>query len=368
MNPNGQARQPRQSLEQAIVTIEPGRRAAGDLAFLGVGMPAAHMLQIRDVLAVAAAGVGVWAAEYTRDAYVTAALFADLPVPVIGTAVAQAFPRSPLVTAHAALDIDELSGGRFALGLGSQVARANRNWHGIDADHPVQRLTDYVRALRAAFTALNGGEASFESQYYRFNLRGRVRTPTAGRTPPIYLAAVQSGMARAAGAVADGLIGHMLATPDFLHQELLPAARAGAQDAGRSGDRFEVLLYRCCVPSDTAPEAEQDARRQVGFYAATKTYFPALAAMGFARQAEHAQRALADSRFDDLAKAVDDSMLQAFAVVGTTDQCIAQLPRVGAGLDRLLLFPPYLNVGPDRLRDYHEAVLAVLVGYLNAAG
>jgi probable F420-dependent oxidoreductase len=352
-----------QLLETAITKIKLRRRATADLAFLGVGMPARDMLHIRDVLAGPAAGVSAWAAEYTRDAYLTCALFADVPAPVIGTAVAQAFPRSPLITAHAALDLDELSGGRFVLGLGSQVARANQQWHGIDTDHPVERLTDYVRAVRAAFVALGGGEPAFEGQYYRFNLRGRVRTPVARRNPPIYIAVVQPRMARAAGGVADGLVGHMLATPEFLHQELLPAVQAGARDANRSGDPFELLLYRCCVPSDIAPEAERDARRQVGFYAATKTYFPALAAMGFARQAEQAQRALADNRLDDLAHAVDDTMLGAFAVVGTADQCIAQLVHVGADLDRLLLFPPYLTVPPDRLREYHEAVLTVAVGY-----
>lgn len=355
--------QSRQLLETAITKIKPERRAAVDLAFLGVGMPTRDMLHVRSVLAGTTGGVGVWAAEYTRDAYLTAALFADVPTPVIGTAVAQAFPRSPLVTAHAALDLDELSGGRFVLGLGSQVARANRQWHGIDADHPVERLTDYVRAVRAAFAALSGGEPSFEGQYYRFNLRGRVRAPVAGRTPPVYIAVVQPRMARAAGVVADGLIGHMLATPEFLRQELLPAAQAGAQDAGRSGDPFEVLLYRCCVPSGTAPAAEQDARRQVGFYAATKTYFPALAAMGFARQAEQAQRALADGRLDDLAKAVNDTMLAAFAIYGTVDQCIDELRQIGENIDRLLLFPPYLTVLPDQLRNYHEAVLDVAAGY-----
>jgi probable F420-dependent oxidoreductase len=354
-------------LENTINTVDPDRRAAADLAFLGVGMSAAHIRQIRDVLASAAPGVGVWAAEYTRDAYLTAAAFADLPAPVIGTAVAQAFPRSPLITAHAALDLDELSGGRFVLGLGSQVARANRQWHGIDADHPVERLTDYVCAVRAAFTALSGGESSFEGPYYRFNLRGRTRTPPAERTPPILIAAVQPRMARAAGEVADGLIGHMLATPEFVQKELLPAARAGAEAAGRSASAFQVLLYRCCLPTDVTTRAEHDARRQVGFYAATKTYFPALAEMGFARQAEHAQRALADGRLEDLASAVDDGMLQAFAIVGTRRDCLSELSRVGADMDRLLLFPPYLSVPPGQLRDYHEAVLDVLQGYLNAA-
>ena len=321
------------------------------------------MLHIRSVLAGTAAGIGVWAAEYTRDAYLTAALFADASAPVIGTAVAQAFPRSPLVTAHAALDLDELSGGRFALGLGSQVARANRRWHGIDADHPVERLTDYVRAVRAAFVALGGGEPSYEGPFYQLSLRGRTRTPTARRIPPVYLAAVQPRMARAAGAVADGLIGHMLATPEFLKQELVPAAHEGAQDTGRDSDSFEFLLYRCCLPADAAPDAEQDARRQVGFYAATRTYFPALAAMGFARQAEQAQRALAGDHLNDLAKAVDDTMLQAFAIVGTVEQCVTDLKRIGVSVDRLLLFPPYLGVQPARLREYHEAVLTVAVEY-----
>lgn len=334
--------------------------APADLAILGVGLTTENLLRLRRLLP---SNVGVWIAEYTRDAYVSAALLADAPVPVVGTAVAQAFPRSPLTTAYAALDLDELSRGRFVLGLGSQVARANERWHGIKTDRPVERLTDYIHAVRAAFEALRGGEPSYEGDFYQFNLRGRVRSPGFSRTPPIYIAAVQRRMARAAGAIADGAIGHMLATPDFLREELVPAIRTGSKEAGRADLPFEVLLYRCCVLADAAPEAERDARRQIGFYAATKTYLPALSAMGFGPQAERAQRALDQGRPDDLLKAVDDSMLEAFAIVGDQESCTKELRRLSSEVDRLLLFPPYLSVPSDRLMAYHETVLEIAAAH-----
>lgn len=339
--------------------------AAADIALLGVGLSISGIAHLRDRLPPS---VGVWVAEYTRDPYVVATVLAAAHPPVLGTAVSQSFPRSPLVTAHAALDLDELTGGRFVLGLGSQVARANLRWHGIAVDRPVDRLTDYVRAVRAACEALRGGDPAYDGEFYRFDLTGRERVPAPQRVPPIYVAAVQPRMARAAGAVADGVVGHMLCTPAYLEAALLPEIEAGARAEGRDPGDVSLLLYRCCVPADASPHAEFDARRQIGWYASTRTYLPALREMGFGEEALRAQAAVRDRDEDALARAVSDRMLAAFAVVGSRAQCRAALRGLAGGADRLLLFPPYLSVPEERLVAYHEAVITLAAEHAGAAG
>lgn len=338
------------------MTSQP-RKTFADLAVLGVNLSAASLRHLRDALRP---DVGAWIAEYTRDAYVTATVLAEGEPARLGTAIAQAFPRSPLVTAHAALDLDELSGGRFTLGLGSQVQRANARWHGIEIDRPVEQVADYVTAVRAAMTALSGGEPGYEGEFYRFDLRGRWRTPVPDRLPPILLAAAQPRMARAAGRVADGLVGHMLCTPAYFTERISAAARAGATAAGRDPDALELLVYRCCAVVGATPDAERDARRQIGFYAATRTYHSALAAMGFAAEAELASAALAAGDTAALERAVSDSMLAAFATVGTVDECVRALRGADApAADRVLLFPPYLEVPEESVRDAHETLIEV---------
>jgi probable F420-dependent oxidoreductase len=335
------------------------RRAVADLAVLGVNLSAASLRDLRGALRP---DVGAWIAEYTRDAYVTAAVLAEAGPARLGTAIAQAFPRSPLVTAHAALDLDELSGGRFTLGLGSQVRRANANWHGVRVERPVDQVADYVTAVRAAMDALRGGPKTYEGPFYQFDLRGRWRIPVPDRIPPILLAAAQPRMARAAGAVADGLVGHMLCTPAYFSERIAAAARAGAVGAGRDPDALELLVYRCCAVVGATPDAERDARRQIGFYAATRTYHPALAGMGFAAEAEKASAALASRDTTGLERAVSDAMLSAFATVGTVAECVRALREPhgpGGAADRMLLFPPYLDVPEESVRAAHATLIDV---------
>jgi probable F420-dependent oxidoreductase len=303
--------------------------------------------------------VGVWVAEYTRDPYVVLTLLSEVRPARLGTAIAQAFPRSPLVTAHAALDIDELSGNRFTLGLGSQVKRANEKWHGLHVEQPVEQVADYVMAVRAAFVALRGGEPRYDGSHYHFDLSGRQRSPQPIRIPPIYLAAVQPKMAQAAGQVADGVVGHMLNTIEYFESELVPEIKNGAIASNRDPRAVDLLLYRCCSPTDGNPDAEREAKRQIGFYAATKTYFNALATMGFASEAKRAQQALASRDFRALEASVSDAMLTAFALVGSIAGCARRLRESGSTANRLLLFPPYLEIKPERLLESHRAVIEV---------
>ncbi|MDQ3646658.1 MAG: LLM class flavin-dependent oxidoreductase, partial [Actinomycetota bacterium] len=161
-----------------------------------------------------------WAAETTHTAFVTtAAAISRTSTINVGTAIALAFPRSPTITAMTAADLDELSGGRFILGLGTQVKRINEERFSVKFEHPVRKLKEYAQAMRTVWAANRGDDVVFEGEFYnitRPTFGGRRMPPP--RDVPIYFAAVGKLMARACGEVADGLIGHPLASPRYLEE------------------------------------------------------------------------------------------------------------------------------------------------------
>src|ERR671914_2288754 len=176
-------------------------------------------------LAEAAGFESVWATEfYDRSATVTLAAMAQATSRVeLGSAIAYAFGRSPLVLAAEARDIDELCGGRLTLGLGTGTRRMQKDWHGLDGEHPAGRMEELVPLLRRLWR-LHEGPIDHEGRFYRVNVQ-----PTAPpREPhrldlPIYMAGVNERMIEGAGKVADGLVGHPLFTPEYVGQVVRPA-------------------------------------------------------------------------------------------------------------------------------------------------
>jgi alkanesulfonate monooxygenase SsuD/methylene tetrahydromethanopterin reductase-like flavin-dependent oxidoreductase (luciferase family) len=147
----------------------------------------------------------------------------------IGTAIANAFTRSPLLHASAALDLDELSDGRMVLGLGSATRRMNEDWYGVPFSAPAARMTELVELLRAAFAAQKGGGFRFEGDFWDLKVPLYSRPGAAREAIPIWIAAVNRGMIRAAGRVADGLVGHPIATRRWHREVTLPGIRAGEE-------------------------------------------------------------------------------------------------------------------------------------------
>src|SRR6266513_3055457 len=150
-----------------------------------------------------------WIAETGRTAFIQAAVAAQATRRIrIGTSIALAFPRSPVITAMNARDLAELSGGRFVLGLGTQVKRVNEERFGVPFEHPAPKMGEYVEAVRAVLGAFGGHAPDHRGRFYSITM---APFPGAGPAPgpiPIYLAAVNVRMAEAAGRVADGISGH----------------------------------------------------------------------------------------------------------------------------------------------------------------
>src|SRR5919204_798076 len=189
----------------------------------------------------------VWATEfYDRSATVALAAMAHATTRIeLGSAIAYAFGRTPVVLAAEARDLDELSGGRLTIGLGTGTRRMQQDWHGLDGEHPASRMEELVPLVRKLWR-LHEGPVDHDGRFYRLHVH-----PTAAVGPPlrtdlpVYLAGVNPRMIEAAGRVGDGLVGHPLFTPEYVREVARPALARGAERAGRES-AVPIAGYLTC--------------------------------------------------------------------------------------------------------------------------
>jgi len=309
--------------------------------------------------AEAAGFESVWAPEFHNHSGPLALAGAALATQSVelGTAIAWAFGRSPLLTAVTALDLDELSGGRFVLGLGTGTRRMRTDWLGAPAERPARRLRETVEAIRAVWAASEAGAVEYEGELVRLRVRPYGRAGQLRRELPIYLAAVNEGMARTAGAVADGVVAHPMATVRYLEEVLRPAIAEGAAAAGRSESDVSIADWLLVSVADDAAQARADAKRQIAFHATVRTYDRILELHGFAALAAEIRELWKGFDLAGMTALVTDEMLDAMALAGTPDECRDRLVERAAAADRLLLGAPVVATDPGRLREYHDAIL-----------
>src|ERR1700754_2192943 len=208
-----------------------------------------------ETLRAEAAGVEcVWAPELFRSAASQAAYLAAKTERIgIATGIVWAFARSPFIHAVTALDIDEMSGGRFRLGMGAGVKRLNETWHNADYGRPAPHLREAIEATRLIMRQAGAGEPiRYEGEYYDIDIKGWVRPhpPARDKPPPIYAAAVQAGMSRMAGDVADGLVGHPIQSLRWIEEVVVDAFEEGLRRSGRERRDFDYLPTVCCAIDD----------------------------------------------------------------------------------------------------------------------
>ena len=253
-----------------------------------------------ETLRAEAAGVEcVWAPELFRSAVTQAAYLAAKTERIdVATGIVWAFTRSPFIHAVTALDIDEMSGGRFRLGMGAGVKRLNETWHNADYGKPAPHLREAIEATRLIMRQASAGEPiRYEGEYYDIDIKGWVRPHPAPREAvPIYTAAVQAGMARMAGDVADGLIGHPIQSLRWIDEVVVDAFETGLRRSGRERKDFDYLPTVCCAIDDDEGRAIEMARRTISFYATVKTYMPLWELHGFADNAVAAGRGVPPRR------------------------------------------------------------------------
>lgn len=292
---------------------------------------------------------GWFATDSSHDPFLPLAIAAERTERIeLGTAVAVAFARSPMTVAYTANDLQLLSGGRFTLGLGSQVEAHVTRRFSMPWSDPVARMREYVQALREIWDCWNEERRlDFRGAFYRHDLMTPNFTPRPnpyGR-PKVFVAALGARMSEMAGEVADGVILHPFTTPRHLRGVTLPAIERGLARSGRRRSEFEIALPCFAAMADTADElrARADATRErIAFYGSTPAYRGVLDLEGHDALYEALHARSRNREWSAMAALVGDEVLDRFSAVGTPDAVGRQIAeRFGGIIDRVSLYLPY---------------------------
>jgi probable F420-dependent oxidoreductase len=296
---------------------------------------------------------GWFVSETTHDPFLAAAVAGQVAGPMqVGTAIAVAFPRSPMHVAYAAHDLQALTQGRFVLGLGSQIKPHIEKRFSTEWSKPAARMREYVLALRAIWAAWRTGDKlAFRGEFYRHTLMTPFFTPEdhGYGEPAVWLAAVGPLMTRVTGEVADGLLAHGFTTARYLEEVTLPNLLEGAAEAGRARADLEVVLPVFVVTGTTEEQraaSEQMVRGQLAFYGSTPAYRGVLELHGWGALHEELHSASLADRWAEMPAMIPTEVLETFAVVAEP----AQLGRVvreryGGLADRVSLSSAQLDDG-----------------------
>ncbi|WP_354698468.1 LLM class flavin-dependent oxidoreductase [Paraconexibacter sp. AEG42_29] len=301
----------------------------------------------------------MWTPEfYTRSSVVTlAAMVAKTSTIRVGTSIAYASGRSPLMLATEARSLDELSGGRLVLGLGLGTKRMMEDWHGLPGDSPAVRMEELVPLLRRLWR-LHEGPVAHEGRFYRCNVVPTAEVDEPLRTDiPVFTAGVSPRMVQTAGRVADGLLGHVLFSPRYVEEVVVPAIDEGRRKTGREDAPVEKVGIVITSVSDDADQARREVAGQIGFYCAPKSYGALLEMSGFGEAGDKVRTAFAARDFAAMTAAVTDPMIDAIGVAGTPSEVRTQLAALEDVYDHVVLYPPSFQLSPERC-DELAATLA----------
>lgn len=291
---------------------------------------------------------GLWVAETAHNPFLPLAHAALATRRIsLGTAIAVAFPRDPVLMAQNALDLAAQSRGRFILGLGTQIKAHITKRFSATWGKPVQQLREYILVLGMAWQSLRDCQPlRFQGQYYRYNWRPAPYAPeqTAMQEVPIYIAGVNTGLATLAGELCDGFHIHSFHTPQYLREVLLPAFQAG-RDRSEKSKKLELSCAVFVVTGETKAQIEESkmlSKSQIAFYASTPSYRRVLELHGWHDLIPQLNALLRRNRWQEMHRLISDDMLEHFAVIAPPDELPYRLrERYDGLLDRVGYYFPF---------------------------
>ncbi len=307
----------------------------------------------------------VWSTELYRTSFQQLAAVSSVTNRIkLGSAVALAFTRSPLITSLTALDLDEMSDGRFILGLGTGAKNTNERYHGIKYGKPVKRIEECVEIIRHYISSSHmDTEHRYSGEYYDINTRGfkRAFKPVRDKIP-LYMAGIGNNMARSSAKIADGYLGHVVCHKSYLKDSIIPAINEGLEEADKQRSDFTVSSIITCAVANKPREAEKAkkaAKATIGFYAVVKTYRRPFEMAGFSDQTRRIRDAYFNKDIKGMIENVSDDMVENFAVIGNEDQCREKIDGYRKIIDLPILSVPHYFIDYEDVKKYQYELLRV---------
>lgn len=294
---------------------------------------------------------GVWTAETSHDPFLPLTIAAEHTDTLeLGTSIAVAFARNPMLLANIGWDLQAMSKGRFNLGLGSQIKPHITKRFSMEWSKPAARMREMVSAMRAIWdTWLTGDRLDFRGDFYTHTLMTPFFVPDRSDlgdfgVPKIFLAGVGELMTQAAGEVCDGFICHGFTTEKYLREVTIPNLVKGREKAGKTMDGFQISGPFFVVTGQTEEDmsaAEDATRQQIAFYGSTPAYRGVLDIHGWGGLQEELNSLSKQGKWVEMGSLIDDDILNTFAVVAEPDRVAAELTRrYGGVIDRLSFYAP----------------------------
>jgi probable F420-dependent oxidoreductase len=306
---------------------------------------------------------GLVMAETAHDSFLPLVIAAEHTDHItIGTSVAIAFPRSPMVTAMIAWDLQRFSRGRFILGLGTQVKGHNQRRFGVPWSPPAPRIKEYVESLKAIWQSFQTGEPlNYAGDHYSFTLM----TPNFNPGPidhphvPVHIAAVNVHNARVAGEVCDGIKLHGFNTTRYTREVILPEIEKGLAKSGRTRDQFEICgggFLATGKDWDAVERAVREVKRQISFYGSTRTYQNVFDHHGWGDTTARMHEMSLAGKWAEMPNVISDEMVEEFAIVAPYDGVVERFRSAYGGLvDRVSFGTP-----PSADSEEVEAVQTII--------
>jgi probable F420-dependent oxidoreductase len=293
----------------------------------------------------------LWTSETQHDPFLPCTLIAEHTSKLnFGTAIAVSFARSPANLAYTAWDLAAQSDGRFILGLGTQVKAHIERRFGLPwPEAPVRKLREQIEVIRAIWDNWqNGTKLNYRGEYYKITLMSPFFRPSplpmgegwGEGFIPIYIAGVNTGLAKLAGETCEGFHAHPFNSPRYLKEIMLPAIEEGLKKNNRKREDISVSVTAFVA---TSPEEMNFARAQIAFYASTPSYRPVMDTHGWSGVAETLSRHAAKSDWAEMPMLITDEMLSKFCLVTQEDKLVDELKKRYEGIaDRLTLYTPFV--------------------------
>ncbi|WP_276259781.1 TIGR03617 family F420-dependent LLM class oxidoreductase [Haloglomus litoreum] len=290
---------------------------------------------------------GIWAPEMDFDAFLPLPVVAEHTTDIeLGTRIATAFARSPMVLALQGWDLQRYSDGRFVLGLGTQVKGHNERRFSVDFEweRPGPRLREVVESIKHIWDVFEGeaDEFDYDGEFYQFSLLPEAFDPgplDSGQ-PDIWVAGVNEYNLKMAGGTADGLCMHIFNTPEYTEEVIEPTVRAGAEKMGKSMDEVTLSASPFVITGDADRRAarREEVRGRIAFYGSTRTYHDVFELHGWDDIGPELHELSKEGQWGEMQRLVTDEMVEAFAVEAPPEELADEIRETYGGIaDRVQL-------------------------------